>query len=85
MTDNQLIAKIINEGNTDLEQYPAAKVWQMAKNLESSKATARHIKQHTSSVQGSTQVNVLWHNCTSLPPKKKKGSKKPNPSTGTKP
>ena len=47
MTDNEFIAKIINEGNTDLEQYPAAKVQQMAKKLESSKATAKHIKQHT--------------------------------------
>ena len=84
MTDNEFIAKTINEGNTGLEQYPAAKVQQMAKKLESSKATAKHIKQHTTSVQGATQVNVLWHNCTGLPPKKKKGSKNPNPSTGTK-
>ena len=56
----------------------------MAKKLESSKATAKHIKQHTSSIQGATQGNVLQHNHTSLPPKKKKGSKRPNPSTGTK-
>ena len=35
-------------------------------------------------MQGATQVDVLWHNHTSLPPKKKKGSKRPNPSTGTK-
>ena len=56
----------------------------MAKKLESSKATTKHIKQHTSYVQGATQVNVLQNNCTSLPPKKKKGSKKPNCSTGTK-
>ena len=26
MADNEFIAKTINEGNTDLEQYPAAKV-----------------------------------------------------------
>ena len=84
MADNEFIAKTINEGNTDLEQYPAAKVQQMAKKLESSKATAKHIKQHTSSIQGATQVNVLQHNHTSLLPKKKKGSKRPNPSTGTK-
>ena len=84
MVDNEFIAKTINEGNTKLEQYPAAKVWQMAKKLESSKATAKHIKQHTSSIQGATQVNVLQHNHTSLLPKKKKGSKRPYPSTGTK-
>ena len=59
MTDNGLIAKTINEDNTNLEQYPAAKVQQMAKKLESSKHTAKHIKQHTSSMQGATQVNVL--------------------------
>ena len=51
---------------------------QMAKKLESSKATAKHIKQHTSTMQGAAQINVLRHNHTSLPPKKKKGSKKPN-------
>ena len=85
MTDNEFIAKTINEGNTELAQYPAAKVWQMAKKLESSKATAKHIKQHTSSMQGAAQLNVLWYNHTSLQPKKKKGSKKPNPSKGTKP
>ena len=43
MPDNEFIAKTINKGNTDLEQYPAAKVQQMAKKLESSKATAKHI------------------------------------------
>ena len=35
-------------------------------------------------MQGATQINVLQYNCTSVPPKKKKGSKKPNPSKGTK-
>ena len=57
----------------------------MAKKLESSKATAKHIKQITSSMQGTTQINVLRHNCTSLPPKKKNGSKNPNLSKETKP
>ena len=72
MIDIEFIAKTINEGNTDLTQYLAAKVKQMAKKLESRKATAKHIKQHTSSMQGAAQINVLWHNHTSLPPKKKK-------------
>ena len=80
MTDNEFIAKTINEGNTDLAQYWAAKVWHMAKKLESSKATAKHIKQHTSAMQGAAQINVLRHNCISLPPKKKKGIMKPNPN-----
>ena len=34
------------------QQYPAAKVQQMAKKLGSSKVTAKHIKQHTSNMQG---------------------------------
>ena len=59
LTDNEFIAKTINEGNTDLVHYLATKVQQMAKRLESSKATAKHIKQHTSSMQGATQINVL--------------------------
>ena len=57
----------------------------MAKKLESSKATAKHIKQHTSNMQGGAQIHILRHNQTSLPAKKKKGSKKPNPIKGTKP
>ena len=59
----------------------------MAKKLESSKATAKHIKKHTSTMQGAALINVLRHNCTSLSPKKKKGSKKlnPNPNKTTKP
>ena len=81
MTDNEFIAKTMNESNTDLAQYPAAKVQQIAKKLEFSKATAKHIKQHTSTMQGAAQINVLRHNCTSLPPKKKKGSMKPNPNS----
>ena len=85
MTDNEFTAKTINEGNTGLRQYPAAKVQQMAKTLESSKATAKHIKQHTSNMQGAAQINVLWHNHPSLPPKKMKDSKKPNSNKGPKP
>ena len=57
----------------------------MAKKLESSKATATHIKQHMSNMQGTVQINVLRHNCTSLLTKKKKGSKQPIPNRGTKP
>ena len=85
MTDNKFIAKTVNKGNTDLALHPAAKLQKMAKKLESSKATAKHIKQHTSRLQSAAQINVLQHNCTSLPPKKKIGSKKPNLSKGTKP
>ena len=44
----------------------------MAKNLESRKTTAKHIKQHTSNMPGGAQIHILRHNCTSLPAKKKK-------------
>ena len=57
----------------------------MAKKLESSKANTKHIKQHTSTMQGAVQINVLRHNHTSLSPRKKKGSKKPNPNKTIKP
>ena len=59
IVDNEFIAKTINEGNTDFEQYPPSKVQQMAKKLESSKATAKHIKQHMSSIQGATQECLM--------------------------
>ena len=35
-------------------------------------------------MQGAAHIYVLWHNHTSLQPKKKKGSKKPNPNKGSK-
>ena len=36
-------------------------------------------------MQGVAQINVLWHNHTSLPSKRKKGTKNPNPNKGPKP
>ena len=71
MLDTEFIAKTINDGNTDLPQYPAAKLQHMAKKLKSNKATANHIKQHTSNMQGGAQVNALRHNDTSLHPRRK--------------
>ena len=85
MSDTEFIAKTINDGNTDLAGYPTAKVQQMSKKQESSKAAVKHIKQHTSNMQGDAQIHVLRHNHTSLPVKKKKRWKKLNPIKGTKP
>ena len=65
----------MNEGCADLEQYPASKVHQLAKKLESSKATARHIKQATSHPQAA-QINLLRHKWTELAHKKRKGHKR---------
>ena len=47
---------------------------QLAKKLESSKATAQHIKQATSNAQAA-QINLLHHQHTELAQKKKKGHK----------
>ena len=74
LKDEEFVSKTLNEGCADLQQYPASKVCQLAKKLESSKATARHIKQATSTAQAA-QINLLRHQCTELSQKKKKGHK----------
>ena len=74
MRDEEFVSKTLNEGCADLQQYPASKVRQLAKKLESSKATARHIKQATSNTQAA-QINLLRHQQTELAHKKKKSQK----------
>ena len=74
LRDEEFVSKTLNEGCADLQQYPASKVHQLAKKLESSKATARHIKQATSNAQAA-QINLLRHQRTELTHKKKKGHK----------
>ena len=44
LRDEEYVSKTINDSNIDLEKFPASKVRQLAKRLESSKSTARHIK-----------------------------------------
>ena len=61
----------INDSNIDLEKFPSSKVRQLAKRLESSKSTARHIKKMSSDPQA-TQVNLLRHQWTKTPPSKAK-------------
>ena len=70
LKDEEFVSKTLNEGCADLQQYPASKVRQLAKKLESSKATARHIKQATSHAQAA-QINLLRHQRTELAHKKK--------------
>ena len=65
LRDEEFVSKTLNEGCADLQQYPASKVRQLAKKLESSKATARHIKQATSNAQAA-QINLLHHQRTEL-------------------
>ena len=40
LRDKEFVSKTLNEGCADLQQYPASKVRQLTKKLESSKATA---------------------------------------------
>ena len=71
----------MNEGSVDLNKFPASKVCQLAKKYESSKATARHIKQIAGEVQA-TQINLMRYQCTELSNgkyKKRKPQAKPRP------
>ena len=43
MKDEEFVTKTINEGNVAIQKFPASKVLQLAKKMESSKATAKHI------------------------------------------
>ena len=73
LKNEEFVSKTLNESCADLEQYPS-KVHQLEKKLESSKATARHIKQATSNAQAA-QINLLRHQRTELAQKKKKEHK----------
>ena len=53
-------SKTINDSNVDLEKFLASKIRQLAKKMESSKATAHHIKQVASDPQA-VQINLLMH------------------------
>ena len=78
LKDEEFVSKTINEGSVDLDKFPTSKVCQLAKKMESSKATARHIKQVAGDPQ-MTQINLMCHQCTELSNgkyKKKKSSGK---------
>ena len=79
LRDEDFVSKTISDGSVDLEKFPASKVRQLAKKLESSKATACHIKQVAGDLQAA-QINLLRHQCTELPAgkyKKKRAPMKP--------
>ena len=69
LKDENFASHTINDSNIDLNKFPACKVRQLAKKLESSKSTAQHIKQVSSEPQA-TQDNLLRHQRTELPPSK---------------
>ena len=74
LKDEDFVSRTINEGSVDLEKIPASKVYQLAKKYESSKTTARHIRQVAGEVQAA-QINLMHHQCTELPDGKYKKRK----------
>ena len=66
LKDELFVSKALNEGHVELDQFPASTVRQMAKKLESSQSTARHIKKMSSEPQA-TQIHLLRHQRTELP------------------
>ena len=74
MKDEDFVCRTINEGCVDLDNFPTSKVCQFAKKMESSKATARHIRQVAGDPQA-TQINLMCHQHTKLPSGKNKKRK----------
>ena len=76
LKDEDFVSRTISDGSIDLDKFPTSRVPQLAKKLESSKATIRHIKQ----VSGEPQIDLLQHQRTELPHhryKKKRSHTKP--------
>ena len=69
LKDETFVSKTLNEGHVELNKFPASKVRQMAKKLESSQSTARHLKKMSSKLQA-TQIHLLRHQRTELTPSK---------------
>ena len=79
LRDEDFVSRTISDGSIDLDKFPASRVCQLAKKLDSSKATARHIKQVSGEPQAA-QINLLCHQRTELLQyryKKKKSHAKP--------
>ena len=60
LIDEELVSKTINDSNIDLDKFPASKVRQLQKKLESSKVITRHIKHGASNPQVA-QINLMRH------------------------
>ena len=71
LKDEEFVSKTINASNIDLDKFPASKVRQLAKKMESSKSTARHIKAVATDPQAA-HVNLIRHQRTDLTPSKAK-------------
>ena len=65
MKDEDFVTNTINEGNVDIQKFPASKVRQLAKKMESSKATAKHIRQ-VAGYLPVAQIQLMQHQCMEL-------------------
>ena len=66
LKDEDFMSRTISDGSVNLDKFPVSRVHQLAKKLESSKATVRHIKQVSGEPQAA-QINLLHHQRTELP------------------
>ena len=66
MKDEDFVTKTIDEGNVNIQKFPAGKVQQLAKKMESSKATAKHIRKVAGDLPAA-QIHLMPHQCTQLP------------------
>ena len=55
LKDKEFVSRTMNDSNIDLDKFPAMKVRQLAKKLESSKSTTKYIKEVSNELQ-STQI-----------------------------
>ena len=58
LKDEEFVSKTINVNNIDLDKFPASKVRQLVKKMESSKVITRHMKQVASDLQVA-QINLM--------------------------
>ena len=65
MKDKDFVTKTINESNVNIQKFPASKVQQLAKKMESSKATAEHIRQVAGDIPVA-QIQLMQHQRTEL-------------------
>ena len=72
--DEEFVSKTINDSNVDPEKFAASKMGQLVKKMESSKTTMHHIKQVAGDPQA-TQINLMRHQHTEIPPGKNKKKK----------
>ena len=77
LKDEEFVSKTINDSNIDLNTFPASKVRHLAKKMEISRATAKHIKQVSGDPQ-EAQIYLMHHQWTELLPSKfQRKQKKP--------